>query len=144
MRSARRKNVSCSASAGGRTSGPSSRPEGTAFSGSVIPMAFPAGTLSGRPVDARVVLAEFDGLLFHSAVNRLVRIIEAAAARVVAYLLGNLHRTELGPAHGAEVRDLVRLLGQCLVVILAGALGVQAEVELIVPPELEARLGQGI
>src|SRR5690606_40939332 len=51
---------------------------------------------------------------------------------------------ELRPAHGAEVRDLGRILGQGLVVEGACGVRVQAQVELVFPAEFEARLGQGI
>jgi hypothetical protein len=42
------------------------------------------------------------------------------------------------------VRDLGRLLGQGLVVEFARLVRVEAEVELVVPAELEARLGQRV
>src|SRR6185437_4626163 len=39
--------------------------------------------------------------------------------RIVAHVLRDLHRAEFRPAHGAEMRHLVRLLWQGLVVIFA-------------------------
>src|SRR5258708_3153600 len=42
------------------------------------------------------------------------------------------------------MRDLVRLLGQRLVVVLARGVGVEREVELVDPPELEARARERI
>ena len=47
-------------------------------------------------------------------------------------------------AHGAEVRDLGRILGQGFVVEFARLVGVEAEVELVFPAEFEARLGQRV
>src|SRR5262249_37872873 len=55
----------------------------------------------------------------------------------VADLLADLHRAELRPAHRAEVRRLVRLLWQGLVMEGAGGFRVEPEVELILPAELE-------
>jgi hypothetical protein len=40
--------------------------------------------------------------------------------------------------------DLVRLLGERLVVVLARRVGVEGEVELVLPAELEAGLGEGV
>ena len=44
--------------------------------------------------------------------------------RVVAHVLRDLHRAEFRAAHRAEMRDLVRLLGQRLVVELLRTVGV--------------------
>ena len=59
--------------------------------------------------------------------------------RVIAHVLRDLHRTEFRPAHRAEMRQLVRLLRQRLVVILARGVGIEPEVELVLPAEVEAR-----
>ena len=48
------------------------------------------------------------------------------------------------PAHGAEVGGLVRLLGQGLVVVFARGVGIERQIELVLPPELEARLAEGV
>src|SRR5947209_2339631 len=53
----------------------------------------------------------------------LVRIIQRR--RIIAHVLRDLHRAEFRAAHGAEVRDLVGVLGQRLVVVFARGLGVQ-------------------
>ena len=58
---------------------------------------------------------------------------------VVAHVLGDFHGTEVRSAHGAEVGDLVRVLGQRFVVVAAGAVRVEANVELVLPAEFEAR-----
>ena len=60
----------------------------------------------------------------------------------VAHVLADLHRAEVRPAHGAEVGLLGGMLGQRFVVELACLVGVEAEVELVFPAELEARLRQ--
>jgi hypothetical protein len=44
-----------------------------------------------------------------------------------------------GPAHRAEVGGLRALRGQGLVVILLGGVGIERQVELVAPAELEAR-----
>ena len=62
----------------------------------------------------------------------------------VANVLRQLHRAEVRPAHRAEVRGLGRSRRQGFVVELAGRCGVEGEVELVVPPKLEPRLGQGV
>ncbi len=48
------------------------------------------------------------------------------------------------PAHRTEVRQLVRVLGQRLVVELLGLFRIQTEMELVIPTELETRLAQGV
>ena len=57
---------------------------------------------------------------------------------VVAHVLRDLHRAEVRPAHRAEVRDLHAVLGQRLVVIFACGVGIEPEIELILPAEVEA------
>ena len=62
----------------------------------------------------------------------------------LANLLGDLHRAELGAAHRAEVGDLRAIGRQRLVVILERRIRIERQVELILPPELEARLAERI
>src|SRR5215831_18652793 len=88
-----------------------------------------------RRVDIHLA-AELPEFLRHLR-HPLLLVIERGG--VVAHVLGDLHGAELRPAHGAEMRDLVRLLGQGLVVVLARGVGVEREVELVDPAELEAR-----
>src|SRR5271169_1394526 len=64
--------------------------------------------------------------------------------RIIAHVLRDLHRAEFRPAHGAEVRHLVRLLGQRLVVEFARGFGVEPQVELVLPAEVEARAGERV
>ena len=58
---------------------------------------------------------------------------------VVAHVLRDLHRAELWATHRAEMRNLVRFLRQRLVVIFACGIGIEPEIELILPAEVEAR-----
>src|SRR5262249_4093045 len=60
---------------------------------------------------------------------------------VVPHVLGDLHGAEVRAAHRAEVGDLGPRRGQGLVVELARRLGIERQVELILPAELEAGLG---
>ena len=46
--------------------------------------------------------------------------------------------------HRTEMCDLGRVLGQGLVVVLAGLFGIQTQVELVFPAEFETRLGEGV
>src|SRR5574344_3029161 len=69
-------------------------------------------------VQLRALGLELRGLGLHLALDVDVHRVDALqVGGVVAYFLGDLHRAELRPAHRAEVRDLGRLLGQCLVVV---------------------------
>ena len=62
----------------------------------------------------------------------------------VPHLLRDLHRAELWAAHRAEMRGLGAFGWQRLVVVLFGGVGVEGEVELVSPAELEASAGQGV
>src|SRR2546426_4001282 len=61
-----------------------------------------------------------------------------------ANLFCNLHRTELRPAHGAEVGGLGGFMRQCFVVIFARTLRIEAQIKLVLPAKLEARLRERI
>ena len=69
---------------------------------------------------------------------------ELLFCRVLAHVFGDLHGTEVRAAHGAEVRGLRSFLRQRFVVELARRLRVEREVELIFPPELEARFANRV
>src|SRR5262245_21170184 len=86
----------------------------------------------GLVVDLGAFLDELDRLLLNAALD------------VVAHVLRNLHRAEVRAAHRAEVRHLHRVLGKRLVVEVLGGVRIEAEVELVVPAELEARLGNRV
>ena len=60
----------------------------------------------------------------------------------VPHLLRDLHRTEFRPAHRAEMRGLGAFRGERLVVVLLRGVGIEAEVELVAPAELETRAAQ--
>src|SRR5882757_2222368 len=63
----------------------------------------------------------------------------ALLLRFGAHLMGNTHGAEFRSAHGAEMSGLVAFLRQRLVMKGAGRVGVQREIELVLPPEIEAR-----
>ncbi len=69
---------------------------------------------------------------------------EPVRGGVLAHVLRDLHRAEVRAAHRAEVGELGPLGRQGLVVELAGGLGIEREVELVLPAELEARLRQRV
>src|SRR5262249_16785552 len=91
------------------------------------------------PVDRRPLPPKLLRLLAHPSFQGLP-LVELLLFRVLADLLGDLHRAEVGTAHGAEVGELGALLGEGLVVIGARRVGVEREVELVLPAELEAGL----
>jgi hypothetical protein len=64
--------------------------------------------------------------------------------RVVAHILRDFHRAEVRSAHRAEVRELGAVLRQRFVVEFARLVRIEAEIELVVPAELEARLRQRV
>src|SRR4051812_37107298 len=84
--------------------------------------------LSSLRVDLAALLHELHRFLLHALLD------------VVAHVLRDFHRAEVRAAHRAEVRHLGAVLRQRLVVELLGGVRVEAEVELIGPAELEARL----
>jgi hypothetical protein len=65
---------------------------------------------------------------------------DALFGGVFADVFGDLHRAEVRAAHGTEVRGLCAFLREGFVVEFARGHGVEAEVELIFPPEFKARL----
>src|SRR5690606_22083653 len=82
-------------------------------------------------VDLRTPGPELRRLVGHACFHFL-------ACRMVAHLLADLHRTELRTAHRAEMGQFVRLLRHRLVVHGLRLLRIQAQVELVLPAELEA------
>src|SRR4051812_5578956 len=79
-------------------------------------------------VDLRTLLHELDRLLLHSLLD------------VIAHVLRDLHRAEMRPAHRAEVGHLGTVLRQRLVMEFFRRVGIEAQVELVLPAEFEARL----
>src|SRR5262249_37492695 len=84
-------------------------------------------------IDLAAELAEFFRHLRHA----LLLFVERGG--VVAHLLGDLHGAELRPAPPDKRRDLVGLFRQGFVVEFPRGIGIEREVELIDPAELEAR-----
>ena len=64
--------------------------------------------------------------------------------REVSHFLRDLHRAEFWAAHRAEVGGLGAFCGERLVVVLLGGVGVEGEVELVSPAELEAGAAEGV
>jgi hypothetical protein len=84
--------------------------------------------------------AVFDGAAHrHADAGRIVQ-----RGRIVPDVLRDLHRAEFRAAHRAEMGDLVRFLRQGLVVEQARGLGVEAEIELVDPAEVEPRARQRV
>src|SRR5262245_40004544 len=94
---------------------------------------------SGGAIDLAAALPELFGFFPEPLDDRGGLLRDAVLRRVVAHVLRDLHRAEVRSAHGAEVRDLRALRRQRLVVELACGLGIEREVELILPAELEPR-----
>src|SRR5258708_29939292 len=86
----------------------------------------------GFRIDLRALLHELDGFLLQPFLD------------VVAHVLRDLHRAEMRAAHRAEVRHLHAVFGQRLVVEVLGRVGIEPQVELVLPAELEARLGDRV
>ncbi len=82
-------------------------------------------------------------LLFHTFAERSLFVYTLRGGEV-AHVLRDFHRAEAWAAHRAEVRDFGGLFGQGFVVEFARLVRVEAEVELVFPAELEARLGQRV
>src|SRR3989454_6964639 len=85
------------------------------------------------PVDLAAALPELLRLLPEPLRDRGRLLRDAVLGGVVADVLGDLHRAEVRPAHRAEVGDLRALGRQRLVVELARGLGIEREVELVLP-----------
>ena len=99
-------------------------------------------TLLGN-VDPATQLTKLQRLLLHAEAHGLV-LADAVVARIVADVLGDAHAAELGAAHRAEVGHLCTGGGQALVMHRPRRLRVKAQVELILPAELEARLRERV
>src|SRR5665213_3788175 len=102
----------------------------------IAPDLLPASGGVGN-VQLAAPVAEGAGLLAQPGVERLVRR-QTLRGRIVAHVLRDLHRAEVRSAHRAEVRALGRRGRQRLVVELARGVGIERQVELVFPTELEA------
>src|SRR4029077_4367707 len=98
---------------------------------------------SGLLVDLGALLHELDRLLLHALFQRAL-LGQTLLLGVFAHVLRDLHRAEMRTAHRAEVSELGALLRQRLVVELLRLVRVEAEVELVLPAELETRFRQRV
>src|SRR5437588_11284704 len=111
-----------------------SRPQRTSSAPVVVDMGrkLPRGrvdlTSAGDELGRLLLLPQGDGLVGGDAVG----------LGVLAYVVADAHRAELGPAHRAEVGGLGRLGREGRVVVRARRVGVERKLELILPEELEA------
>ena len=84
-------------------------------------------------------------LLDHAAaLDELFALLRHALLGIFAHLFGDLHRAEAGAAHGAEVGGLGRLGRQGFIVVVPGSLGIQGEIELVLPAKFKAGAGEGV
>src|SRR5881392_3187225 len=67
---------------------------------------------------------------------------QTLGARLLAHLVRDAHGAELRPAHRAEMRELVALLRQRRIVEGAGGLGIERQIELVLPAEIEDALSR--
>src|SRR5205085_7302530 len=104
---------------------------------------YAGSSLLDRQVDPAAGLGELGRFLFQAEADGLL-VAHAVFGGVGPHVGGDPHGAELRPAHGAEVGRLGAGGGQRLVVVRAGPFGVEREVELVLPPELEAGLGERV
>jgi hypothetical protein len=62
----------------------------------------------------------------------------------LAQILRDLHRAELRPAHRAKMRGFMRLFRQRFVMEEPRRIGIETEIELILPAEIEPRAGHSV
>ena len=91
-------------------------------------------------VDLGAVLPEFFGFGFE-ALGDGVFGGEVVVGGVFADVFGDAHAAEMGAAHAAEVGGLGAFGGKGFIVVFAGALGIEGEIELVLPAEFEAGFG---
>mmetsp|Transcript_19699 Transcript_19699/g.32322 ORF Transcript_19699/g.32322 Transcript_19699/m.32322 type:complete len:290 (+) Transcript_19699:94-963(+) len=82
--------------------------------------------------------------LFHACLDGVLGNSETILLGILAHILCNLHTAELRSTHGAEVARFGCIRVKSFIVEGTGRHRVQSKVELIVPTELKAGLGQGI
>src|SRR5215510_14760275 len=95
------------------------------------------------PVDFRTGPLELICFFLHPDLNRLL-LADLLAGGVVPHILCNFHGTEVRATHAAEVGNLGGIVGQRFVVEVFRCVGIEREIELILPAELEARLRQSV
>jgi hypothetical protein len=63
---------------------------------------------------------------------------------ILTHFLRNFHRAEFRATHGTKMRQLVRFLRQGLVVVFTSGIGIEAQIELVIPTKLKAGFRQSI
>lgn len=91
-----------------------------------------------RGVNLCALVHELLGLLFHPPLDGFV-FGDLLFGGVLAHVFRDLHGAEVRAAHGAEVGTFSAFLREGFIVEFAGGFGIEAEVELILPTEFEAR-----
>jgi hypothetical protein len=94
-------------------------------------------------VDFGSGLRELRCLLFQSLFDRSF-FCDALLFRVTPNIFCDAHAAKVRTAHRTKVRGLCSFRRQSFVVELAGGFGIEREVELILPPEFEARFADGV
>src|ERR1700683_2153326 len=102
----------------------------------VVRPATPAPTTVARIASLRRLYIESG-----PALKEFARLLRHTSHRLgfLAKILRDLHRTEFRPAHRAKMRHLMTVLRQGLVVELARGIGIERQVELVLPAAVEAR-----
>src|SRR6478735_9135032 len=94
-------------------------------------------------VDLGATFAELFGLFSQSIRDGGV-VTKSALRGVIADILGDAHAAELRSAHAAKVGDLRAFRRQRFIMIGAGRFGIERQVELVLPAELEPCLRYGV
>src|SRR6266496_405520 len=92
---------------------------------------------SGFGVNLSSSLMKFFRLLLKSALDRC-GFISPFLCRISSNVFGDAHGAKMRPAHGTKMSRFRAFGGKCFVVELAGGFGIECEIELIFPSELEA------
>ena len=87
-------------------------------------------------VDLRSSLGELAGFLSHADFERVL-FRQLLFGGELSNIFGYLHRAEVRATHGTEVCSLGAFLRQSFVVKLAGGFGIEREIKLVLPTELE-------
>src|SRR6266566_653215 len=92
---------------------------------------------SGFGVNLSSSLMKFFRLLLKSALDRC-GFIDSFFCRVSSNVFGYPHAAEMRATHTTKMSRFRAFGGKCFVVELAGGFGIECEIELIFPSELEA------
>mmetsp|Transcript_3260 Transcript_3260/g.7596 ORF Transcript_3260/g.7596 Transcript_3260/m.7596 type:complete len:406 (+) Transcript_3260:323-1540(+) len=99
-----------------------------------------------RHVDLTSHFCELLAHLFHALLqdSLAINITVTTLFCILAHIVGDLHGAKLWAAHGAEVCRLALLRVDGLVMHAPCSDGIQGEIELVVPAELKAGLGERV